>query len=368
MKVLLIYPSRPGKAVGNVDRDSLQAYVTKLATTLSQQGHEVGVQKLCHCPVQRMGSTLRKLEERCSEDRPDLVHAHLWTSGLAALGTVRQTSGATDVPIIETFHTLDAAPSGSATQARKWRRLEAAVARNVDELAASSNRERDDLISLGASRSAISVIPHAVDTDVFKPNGARPSSNSGRRLVTAGPMAQETGFDIAIQALARLPDAELVIAAGPPAGEDSDWPSAADREADRLMALAERLDVTDRVMLITSPERARLPRLLQSAEVVLCTPWRNMPGTTAIEAMASGKPVVATAVGELLDVVIEGTTGVLVPPRDPRALAKALRDLLDDPVRLEGFGLAAVERARIWHSWDRVGQAIAETYDRVLSR
>lgn len=368
MKILLIYPSRPGSAVGNVDRYSLQAHVTKLATTLSQQGHDVRARELCHDPVKRMDTTLRELEDLCSEDPPDLVHAHLWPSGLAALATLRQSKIAAHVPVILTFHTLDTAQTGPATEARKWQRLEAAVARSVDALTASSSSERNDLITLGARRDAISVIPHAVDTDVFTPSSPPPSPTDWRQLVAVGPMAPETGFDVAINALSRLPDAELVIAAGPPAGEDSDWPPAADREAERLTALAEYLRVTDRVTLITSPNRAHLPGLLQSAEVVLCTPWRNAPGTTAIEAMASGRPVVATAVGELLDVVIEGTTGVLVPPRDPRALANALRDLLDDPVRLEGFGLAAVERAHIWHSWDRVGQAIAETYDRVLTQ
>lgn len=368
MKVLLIYPSRPRQADGNVDRDSLHAHVEKLATTLSQQGHDIGIQKLCHDPVQRMGTTQRELQERLSEDRPDIVHAHLWTSGLAALAASRQSNMPARVPIVETFHTLDPTMRGPAARARKWRRLEAAVARNVDRLAASSKRETADLISLGAQRDAISMIPHAVDTEVFKPNGTRPFRTKRRRLVAVGPMAPETGFDVAIQALAKLPDAELVIAAGPPAGESTEWPVLADHEAERLIAIAERLQVTERMRLTAMPERERLPHLLRTAEVVLCTPWHNPPGTSAIEAMASGRPVVASAVGELLDVVIEGTTGVLVPPRNPGALARAVRDLLDDPVRLEGFGLAAVERAQIWHSWDRVGQALAETYEMVLAR
>ncbi|HEX6196190.1 MAG TPA: glycosyltransferase [Jiangellaceae bacterium] len=368
MKVVLVYPSRPGQAVGNVDRDSLHAHVQKLETTLSDQGHDVSVQKLCHDPVQRMGSTQRELAEQWSEDRPDLVHAHLWTSGLAALATLQQSRIPARVPIVQSFHTLDTFVPESAAQARKWRRLEAAVARSVDQLAASSTREQSDLISLGARRSAISVIPHAVDTDEFKPNGTRPSPSSRRRLVAAGPMAPETGFDIAVQALAKLPDAELVIAAGPPTGESAQWPLAAEHEAERLIAIAERLRVTERIKLIAMPSRERLPELLRSAEIVLCTPWRSAPGTSAIEAMACGRPVVASAAGELLDVVIEGATGVLVPPRRPHALAQAVRDLLDDPVRLEGFGLAAAERAQIRHSWDRVGERLAETYEQVLAR
>jgi D-inositol-3-phosphate glycosyltransferase len=66
--------------------------------------------------------------------------------------------------------------------------------------------------------------------------------------------------------------------------------------------------------------------------------------------MPCGVPVAGPAVGCLLDAVVEGATGVLVPPEDPRALAAALQALVTDPLRREGYGLAAVERARTRYS------------------
>ena len=69
--------------------------------------------------------------------------------------------------------------------------------------------------------------------------------------------------------------------------------------------------------------------LLRSADVVVCTPWYEPFGIVPLEAMACGVPVVGSAVGGLLDSVVDGQTGILVPPRDPVAIARAVRSLLD---------------------------------------
>ena len=85
-------------------------------------------------------------------------------------------------------------------------------------------------------------------------------------------------------------------------------------------------------------------------------------GVTCLEAMAHGKPVVASAVGGLLDLVVDGETGLLVPPRDPAALRRALERLLSDPELRRRLGAAARERARERFSWDGVISATLEAY------
>jgi glycosyltransferase involved in cell wall biosynthesis len=104
-------------------------------------------------------------------------------------------------------------------------------------------------------------------------------------------------------------------------------------EHDRLAAFAERLGVADRVRFIGQVARTAMPALLRSADLVVCSPWYEPFGIVPLEAMACGVPVVASAVGGMLDTVIDGVTGAHVPPRDPGALAEVIGPLLETPSR-----------------------------------
>ncbi|GAB3958234.1 hypothetical protein GCM10027614_75350 [Micromonospora vulcania] len=88
---------------------------------------------------------------------------------------------------------------------------------------------------------------------------------------------------------------------------------------------------------------------------------------TPLEAMACGVPVVGTAVGGIRDTVVDGTTGELVPARDPRALATAIQRLLDDRIRRFAYATAARERARARYSWAATAERLAEVYGEVAA-
>jgi len=111
-----------------------------------------------------------------------------------------------------------------------------------------------------------------------------------------------------------------------------------------------------------------LPALVRSADVVVATPWYEPFGIVPIEAAACGVPVVGSAVGGLLDTVQDGRTGLLVPPRDPGALAAALRSLLDDAERRAAFGAAARRRAVARYGWDRVAAQTELVYRTMTHR
>jgi glycosyltransferase involved in cell wall biosynthesis len=108
--------------------------------------------------------------------------------------------------------------------------------------------------------------------------------------------------------------------------------------------------------------RDELERLYESAAVVACPSRREGFGVACLEAMAYGKPVVASAVGGLLDLVVDGETGLLVPPRDPRALRAGLERLLADRELRLLLGAAARERARSHFSWEAVTDATLAAY------
>jgi len=105
-----------------------------------------------------------------------------------------------------------------------------------------------------------------------------------------------------------------------------------------------------------------LHQLYARAAVVACPSRREGFGVACLEAMAHGRPVVATSVGGLLDLVVDGETGIVVPPRDPAALRSALERLLADPQLRRKLGAAGRDRARTHFSWEMVTDATLAAY------
>jgi glycosyltransferase involved in cell wall biosynthesis len=105
-----------------------------------------------------------------------------------------------------------------------------------------------------------------------------------------------------------------------------------------------------------------LQQLYARAAVVACPSRREGFGVACLEAMAHGRPVVATRVGGLLDLVVDGETGIVVPPRDPTALRSALERLLADADLRRRLGTAGRDRARSHFSWEKVTDATLAAY------
>ncbi|HET7762647.1 MAG TPA: glycosyltransferase [Phycicoccus sp.] len=288
---------------------------------------------------------------------PDVVHGHFWMSGLAALSAGRARS----VPVVQTFHALGSVKrrhqKEADTSPPERADLEPRVAHEVDTVVATCRAEVDELERLGVPTHHVEVVPCGVDTEVFTPDGplAGPEDRAdaaGRaRLLAVGRLVERKGFDLAVRALAALPDAELVLVGGPPEARLHEDP-----EAVRLRALADSLGVGDRVTLTGSRPQEAMPALYRSADVVLATPWYEPFGITPLEAAACGRPVVGAAVGGLLDSVEDGVTGVLVPPRDVPALVAGVRRLLDDPEEATRMGRRARARAVERFDWSVVAE------------
>ncbi len=303
-----------------------------------------------------------ELIKRWAEEPPDVMHTHFWMSALAGVIARR----ATGVPVVHTFHALGVVKrrhQGAKDTSPKERvRLERAIARDVDRIIATCTDEVFELVRMGAQRPQISVVPCGVDIAHFTEGGAVWPRTDRPRLLTIGRLVERKGVDTAIRALRGVPDAELVVAGGPPLAK-----LRADPEARRLMELAESLGVADRVLMIGQVSRDHMPALMRSADVVVCVPWYEPFGIVPLEAMACRRPVVASAVGGLVDTVADGVTGHLVPPRDPAALAATLRTMLSNPFELEALGQAGIDRARSRYAWDRIARETASVYEQVAS-
>jgi glycosyltransferase involved in cell wall biosynthesis len=299
-------------------------------------------------------------------DPPDVVHAHFWMSGLAALRAGRPLG----LPVVQTFHALGVVKrrhqGAKDTSPPSRLRDERYLARQADHIVATCSDEVFELVRMGADLHRITVVPCGVDLGLFRPDGPAEPRDPGRsRLLVVSRLVERKGIGTVIAALAELPGADapqagaadLVIAGGPPADR-----LAGDPEARRLTALAERLGLAGRVRLRGQVEPGDLPALYRSADLVVSVPWYEPFGIVPLEAMACGVPLVTSAVGGLVDSVVDGVVGVHVPPRRPDLLARALAGLLADPARRAAFGAAGVRRARRRYGWDRIARATLDLY------
>ncbi|GAA3458356.1 glycosyltransferase [Saccharothrix longispora] len=381
--------ANPLAALGGVDAGGQNVHVAALSAGLVALGHDVEVYTrrddrrqpervrtaqgydVVHVPagppravpkdelLPHMGEFARFLEQRWAAGRPDVVHAHFWMSGLASVLAAR----GLDVPVVQTYHALgtvkrrhQGADDTSPAQRIGTERM---IGREVDLIAATCEDEVGELVRMGVHRSKVTVIPCGVDPARFHPEGPEAPRSRMHRVVTVGRLVPRKGFADLITALRSLPGTELVVAGGPP-------DVTSDPEARRLLAHADRMGVRDRLRLVGRVSRDDMPALLRSADAVACVPWYEPFGIVPLEAMACGVPVVATAVGGLADTVVHNVTGVLVPPREPLALARALRSLLADRARREAYGIAGSDRVAARYSWDRISENTQRVYQRAI--
>lgn len=287
------------------------------------------------------------LAARWRRQRPDVVHAHHWTSGLAALLASRDMT----VPVVQTFHGLG--PAGVETPRVLAERL---VGRRVDHVLATSSDEVDQLVAHRVPRATITLVPYGVDAELFTPDQPDASTRARHhQLLAVGPPTAERGMDDLVAAVARVPAAELVIVG-----------AAEHPEAERLRALARRLGADGRLRLTCHLPRAELATMIRRADLVVSTPWADASGLVALEAMACATAVVATDVGGLADAVVHGVTGEHVPARRPDKLTATLARLVADPVSLEKYGTAGRDRALSRYQWDRVVADTERVYRAVV--
>jgi glycosyltransferase involved in cell wall biosynthesis len=249
---------------------------------------------------------------------------------------------------------------------REW--LEPAVGRSADQVVATCSDEAFELKALGVPLQRISVVPCGVDVALFRPDGPVEERGRPQRVLTVSRLVRRKGVGTTIAALAALVaegrDVELVVVGGAGvAGADL----VDDPEYQRLDALARSLGVRDHVTFRGQLGQHEMPAVYRSADVVVCAPWYEPFGIVPLEAMACGRPVVASSVGGLIVTVVEDGTGLHVPPRDEAEVAAAVGALLDDPDRRGSLGRAGRARAESRYTWQKVAADSERVYERLLA-
>jgi len=311
--------------------------------------------------LQYMGPFAQYLHAQWAIDRPDVAHAHFWMSGFATQLAAKHLN----VPAVQTFHALGVVKrrheGSQETGPQERLRLEAMVARGATWVVATCTEEVFELMRMGRSRARMSVVPCGVNLDLFGPAGPTAARGELHRIVSVGRLVPRKGFDTVVRALPAIANTELVLVGGP-----DETNLDVDPEARRLSELACQLGVADRVRLHGSVAREDMPAILRSADVVACTPWYEPFGIVPLEAMACGVPVVASAVGGMLDTVVHDVTGRLVTPNRPAEVADAINHLMRDEFLRHSLGAAGCDRARARYSWDRIAADTVRIYDRLV--
>ena len=305
---------------------------------------------------------MEEFSARLAETGPaDVLHSHHWFSGIAALPVARERG----IPHLQSFHSIAADPSTPLSDGERPEspgRLagEALLARESDLVIAISAAEAQTVVErLGGDPARIAVVPPGVDGTLFHPwTGGR---RGGGYVVAAARLQPLKGLDLAIEAVAGVPAPvrpQLVIA-----GEAS---ADFDGYVDELRALAHDLGVADGVHFIGPQTRDDLAALLRESRIVLVPSHSETYGLVALEAAASGVPVIASASGGLSEAVVDGTTGVVLASREPARWADAIADLLRDDDRATALGRAGRARAETL-SWAHSADRLVDGYRRALA-
>ncbi|HBY93041.1 MAG TPA: glycosyltransferase family 1 protein [Chloroflexi bacterium] len=303
----------------------------------------------------------------------DVVHSHYWLSGLVA----ERLRAAWKAPIIQMFHTLGEMKNRVAQRSEE-RELDVRIASErrimgfADRIVAATPLDRQQMLDLyGADPERIEIIPCGVDLSLFRrirKAEARANltiSPTSRLILFVGRVEPLKGIDTLLRAIAlvvrRHPHwpGHLALAVIGGSAEDSNEVLTA--EMRRLRALRAELGLEGLVTFLGAQSQETLPDFYSAAEMVVMPSHYESFGMVALEAMASGTPVIASDVGGLTYTVQDGKTGFLVPPQRPDLLADKIEKLLEQPALRRAMGAAGVVWAQRF-GWSAITDQVLTMY------
>ena len=304
--------------------------------------------------------TQRVAEHLQATGGADVLHANYWLSGLVGHRLKHQLN----LPLVTTFHTLARVKTlGGDTESVVRERAELEIIGCADAICVSCPEELSQFRELyGESPGVVTVASPGVTTAFFSPGdraGARRALGWGDEpvLLFVGRIQPLKGVDVAVQTLAKLENkkTKLIIVGGASGSFGSS-------ESMHVRKLICDFDLNDRVHFVEPQPHHLLSTYYRAADVVLVPSRSESFGLVALEAAACGIPVVASAVGGLLNLVEHQTTGYSVENRDPVVFAKFVNRLLSDPLLSLTMGNRGAHRAKNY-SWSATADSVIGVYE-----
>ena len=361
------------------DRGGVESHVLRLSEFLGGRGHSVVVHtsdrsatgaqlprkdRVGVVAVRRYPPLLR-LGYYMTTFHPVLAGAeivHLHGYGLLANDWSARRARTTGVPVVYTLHHGVARPEPTA-RARAERAvydwfLGRRTLHRASAIVAANDADRRWLEARGVPRDRVHVIPTGLEAEAFEPGSpdrARKAFGLGRYALYVGRLHKEKSVDVLLRAFAALPPEETaLVVAGPDAGEGQ-----------RLRVLASSLRVPDRVRFVGEVDDPMKRDLLAGCEVLVLPSFYEAQGIAVLEAWAQGRPVIASDVGGLPDLIDDGADGLLVPWGDVEGLAGALRRVLGDPRLAASLGATGRAKAEDRYRWVKLAPQVEALYESV---
>jgi len=293
--------------------------------------------------------------------RPHIVHTH--TAKAGTLG--RLAAWVVGVPVVvHTYHGHVFHGYFSPARTRLFLAVERWLARRTDRLVAVSETVRRELLALGiGSSERLCVIQYGFDLDPFlAADGLRGQLRAELDLPAGAPLVGIVARLVPVKAHEIFLEAAARLARAVPASRFLVVGDGERRQA--LEALAARLGVAESIRFLGW--RRDLARIYADLDLVVLTSRNEGSPFSLIEAMAAGRPVVATRVGGVPDLVEDGVTGCLVPSGDADALAAAMGALLGDPGRRQALGAAGRKRVASAFTAERLLGDVDRLYTELL--
>jgi glycogen synthase len=291
----------------------------------------------------------------------DLVHCHTWYASMA--GFMAQVLY--DVPLVVTVHSLEPLRPwkeeqlGHSYGLTAW--IERVALEAADRVIAVSTQSKGEILAyFNIPPERVAVIHNGIDLKTWKPSPTvdmrKRYGIEGDYILFVGRVSRQKGMVHLLEAMKHVdPRARLVCCT-----------SAADTpELDR--EIAAKVKETPRCLWInTRLAEEQYIELYSHCTVFACPSVYEPFGIINLEAMACARPVVASAVGGIPEVVVPGRTGLLVPPADPGALAEALNHVLRDHAMARQMGLAGRRRVEERFSWTSIAAQTRQLYEELL--
>jgi alpha-maltose-1-phosphate synthase len=314
------------------------------------------------------------IEMTAGTGEADIVHSHTWYANLAG----HLSSLMYDVPHVVTAHSLEPMRPWKAEQLGGGYRLSSWAERTAYEAAAAvvavSNGMAEDILHCypAIDSARVHIIPNGIDAELYAPVAGRDVLHR-YGLVTDRPIAlfvgritRQKGVGHLVAAARRFDaDVQLALCAGSP--------DTAELAAEITAAVSELSGQRDGVVWIQDMlPRSELLELLTAADVFVCPSIYEPQGIVNLEAMACQTAVVASRVGGIPDVVVDGVTGLLVDydrarPEDFQAgLAQAVNELVHSPEVRVAFGLAGRRRVETVYGWPAIAERTVQLYSSLV--
>ncbi|MEX0594547.1 MAG: glycosyltransferase [Patescibacteria group bacterium] len=312
----------------------------------------------------------------------DLIHTHYWMSGWCGL----KISSLWDVPMVATyhslgyvrFHTLKAFKKHSPDNDffRKRISWEKKIAQLSDSVLSTSPYEREDITKYyGVSSHNIAVIPAGIDAKTYYPINKSVARRTIQRpadekiVLYVGRIEWRKGIGTLISALAKVIEAKKIdtsnlklLIVGRTVGPEK-------KEVKRLKQLAQHLGIAERIIYTGSKDASQLRHYYSAADVCVVPSYYEPFGIVPLEAMACGTPVIASKVGGLRYTVKNKKAGLLVPPRNPKGLSRAINNILgNEDHYIKSVSQYARDVVLKEFVWPAVAKEASNLYKKIINK